>query len=96
MCGIAAIFSYHASAAPVDRAELLRIRDAMISRGPDGAGEWHSPDGRLGLAHRRLSVIDLSSAGAHPMHDAGQTTVVTFNGEINNNHEQRRRHEATG
>ena len=67
MCGIAAIFAYSADAPPVDRDELLAIRDQMIARGPDGAGLWISLDQRIGLAHRRLSIIDLSDAGAQPM-----------------------------
>ena len=55
MCGIAAIFAYGESAPPVDRDELLRIRDQMESRGPDGIGEWISADRRIVLGHRRLS-----------------------------------------
>ena len=42
MCGIVAIFSYKNEAPQVDKDELLRIRDAMISRGPDGKGIWVS------------------------------------------------------
>ncbi len=52
---------------PVERDELLRIREAMLRRGPDGAGAWVSDDRRVGLAHRRLAIIDLSDAGAQPM-----------------------------
>ncbi len=84
MCGIAAIFAYSADASGVDRDELIAIRDQMITRGPDGAGEWFSPDGRVGLAHRRLSIIDLSDAGAQPMWNSERTLCVTFNGEIYN------------
>ena len=47
----------------------MRIRERMIARGPDGAGLWVSDDQRVGLAHRRLAIIDLSPAGAQPMHD---------------------------
>jgi asparagine synthase (glutamine-hydrolysing) len=82
MCGIAAIFHYKQGA--VDRSELLRIRDHMQSRGPDGAGEWISPDGRLGLAHRRLSIIDLSEGGSQPMPHASGRYQIVFNGEIYN------------
>ena len=53
MCGIAAFFAYSADAPPVDKQALLRVRDAMAPRGPDGDGLWLSDDGRLGLAHRR-------------------------------------------
>ena len=60
MCGINGIFAYHYAANPVDRAELIRTRDRMAARGPDGRGEWIASDGRAGLAHRRLAIIDLS------------------------------------
>lgn len=84
MCGINGIFAYAPAAAAVDRAELLRVRETMLDRGPDGAGAWISSDGRIGLAHRRLAIIDLSEAGAQPMHAADGSAVVSFNGEIYN------------
>ena len=67
VCGIAGIFGYHYPALPVDRDELRQVRDYMAARGPDGLGEWFSEDGRVGLGHRRLSIIDLSdrAAAAH-------------------------------
>ncbi|MEK8049896.1 asparagine synthase (glutamine-hydrolyzing) [Ideonella sp. DXS22W] len=84
MCGIAAIFSYSADAPPVNPDELRQIRDRMAARGPDGAGLWISPDRRAGMAHRRLAIIDLSTDGAQPMHDASLGTSIVFNGEIYN------------
>ena len=96
MCGIAGIYSYRDSAPPVDREELLRIREAMIRRGPDGAGLWISDDQRIGLAHRRLAIIDLSDAGAQPMFSADGQLCITFNGEIYNYRELRRELEARG
>ena len=60
MCGIAVTFARSADAPPVDRGALERCRDRMSPRGPDGKGIWISPDGRVGLAHRRLSILDLS------------------------------------
>jgi asparagine synthase (glutamine-hydrolysing) len=84
MCGIAAIFGYGADAPPVDREELITIRDNMAQRGPDGVGEWISEDRRIGIAHRRLAIIDLSEAGAEPMWNAERTLCITFNGEIYN------------
>jgi asparagine synthase (glutamine-hydrolysing) len=84
MCGIAAVFAYGESASPVDREEVLRMRERMLSRGPDGAGEWFSEDGRVGLGHRRLSIIDLSEAGAQPMFNADRSLALIFNGEIYN------------
>ena len=96
MCGIASIFVYDSDAPPVDREELLRIREQMVARGPDGSGSWHAEDGRLGLAHRRLSIIDLSETGAQPMHDPTTGNVITFNGEIYNYRELRARLEGRG
>src|SRR5579884_3331454 len=84
MCGVAAIFAYHPVAQGIDRDELLRIRDHMTRRGPDGLGEWISADGRIGLAHRRLSIIDLSQSGAQPMSNEDGTLWIVFNGEIYN------------
>jgi len=89
MCGIAGIYSYHEHSPPVDQAELLRIREQMISRGPDGSGLWFSDDQRVGLAHRRLAIIDLSPAGAQPMHDLDNGNWIVFNGEIYNHVELR-------
>lgn len=96
MCGLNGIFAYHYAANPVDRAELVSTRDHMAARGPDGSGLWISDDGRIGLGHRRLSIIDLSSAGAQPMVSADGKLVVTFNGEIYNYRELRRSLEAKG
>jgi asparagine synthase (glutamine-hydrolysing) len=84
MCGIAAIFAYGNAAEPVDREELLRMRERMFARGPDGAGEWISQDGRVGLANRRLAIIDLSPAGDQPMFNADRSLAIVFNGEIYN------------
>ncbi|CUW37961.1 putative Asparagine synthetase [Magnetospirillum sp. XM-1] len=84
MCGLAAIFAYQPEAAPVQGDELTRIRDAMRLRGPDGAASWVSPGGRVGLAHRRLAIIDLSPAGAQPMASADGRLALVFNGEIYN------------
>src|SRR6266511_557972 len=88
VCGINAIFAYSASAPPVDPRELLVCREAMRSRGPDAADSWLSDDGRIGLGHRRLSIIDLSPGGAQPMQRA--SNVIIFNGEIYNYEELRR------
>lgn len=58
--------------------------DAISHRGPDDAGEWWSTNGRVGLAHRRLSIIDPSSAGHQPMRDDQRGLTIVFNGEIYN------------
>lgn len=84
MCGIAAIFAYDNSAAPVDERELRAIRDRMSTRGPDGAGEWFDDARRIGLGHRRLAIIDTSSGGDQPMVIAERKLAIVFNGEIYN------------
>src|ERR1039458_5018623 len=84
MCGIAGIYSYHPAGDSVDRAELIRIRDHMAARGPDGFGVWYSQNGRVGFGHRRLSIIDLSDRAAQPMESADGKVIDTFNGEIYN------------
>ena len=81
MCGIVGIVSNTPQA---QRAWLAIGRDAMTHRGPDDAGEWWSGDGRVGLAQRRLAIIDLSPAGHQPMLDASGTLSIVFNGEIYN------------
>jgi len=65
------------------------MRDTMMHRGPDGAGIWVSPDGRVGLGHRRLSIIDLSETAAQPMCNEDASLWITFNGEIYNHAEIR-------
>jgi len=79
MCGIIGTTSSHAVA---DREWLCAGRDSLRHRGPDDGGEWWSTDGRVGLGHRRLAIIDLSAAGHQPMQD-GELCIV-FNGEIYN------------
>src|SRR5437762_4421032 len=96
MCGIAGVYAYHYAANPVDVDELCRIRDHMAARGPDGAGLWSSEDQRVGLANRRLAIIDLSETGSQPMVSADGKVIVTFNGEIYNYRALRRELEVRG
>jgi asparagine synthase (glutamine-hydrolysing) len=68
-----------------DRPELLEsMNAAMQHRGPDGAGVWFDHAARVGLGHRRLSIIDLSDAARQPMCNEDGTVQVSFNGEIYN------------
>ena len=60
------------------------MRERMFARGPDGAGEWISDDRRVGIASRRLSIIDLSPAGDQPIFSADRSLAIVFNGEIYN------------
>jgi asparagine synthase (glutamine-hydrolysing) len=96
MCGINGILRLSEAAPAIDRDELLRTRDAMTSRGPDGAGAWISGDGRVALASRRLAILDLSEAGAQPMASADGRFRIVLNGEIYNFAELRRELEAEG
>src|SRR6185503_4248339 len=72
----------------VDRERLRRMSALIAHRGPDGEGFWSDPAGRVALAHRRLSVIDIAG-GAQPMSDDSGKIVVVFNGEIYNYREER-------
>lgn len=98
MCGLAALFAYHSDAPAIDRNELKLINDRMIRRGPDGEGFWYSDDGRVGLAHRRLAIIDLSETGHQPMSlpTQNQRYHITYNGEIYNFQALRRELESQG
>ncbi len=96
MCGIAGIFSYDLSARSISSEELLRIRDKMINRGPDGEGVWLSEDKTIGLAHRRLAIIDPRPEGDQPMWSNDGRCAITFNGEIYNYLELKEELEAQG
>src|SRR5438132_1600233 len=97
MCGIAGIIG---RLDDLNLAALERMSDAMVHRGPDASGTWASaPDARgwgALLGHRRLSILDLSPAGAQPMVDPVTGHVVVFNGEIYNFGDLRRRLVAEG
>ena len=96
MCGINGIFAYHVAASPIEREELIRTRDHMAARGPDGEGKWISDDQRVGFGHRRLAILDLSAAGAQPMTSADGNYIVSFNGEIYNYPQLRTELESNG
>lgn len=93
MCGIVGQANRHT---PVDADALARARDRLAHRGPDDAGLWLSDDRRTGLGHRRLSIIDLSSAGHQPMVSPCGRYVIVFNGEVYNYLELRRELEQQG
>ncbi len=85
MCGIAGLLELSASA---DRRALhgyaQNMAGALVHRGPDDGGVWQDPDVPLVLAHRRLSILDLSPEGHQPMASASERYVVSYNGEIYN------------
>ena len=80
MCGIAGFTRFHHTTGNVDA--LKAMGQAIFHRGPDAGGEYL--DEHVGLCHRRLSIIDLSSAGNQPMFSADDQLVIVFNGEIYN------------
>ena len=81
MCGINGVYIAHSG---LTAADLVLHRDRLLHRGPDDGGVWLSKDGCIGLAQRRLSIIDLSPMGHQPMHSADGRFVIVFNGEIYN------------
>jgi len=78
MCGVAGIF--RAEGAPVDAGELRAMAAALAHRGPDDEG-FHGEDG-IGLAHRRLAILDLSAAGRQPMSNEDGTVWLAYNGQL--------------
>lgn len=96
MCGIVGTFRYKESSALLDPQLLMKMRDTMIHRGPDGAGLWLDQQGYIGLGHRRLSIIDLDDRSAQPMISSNGRFALTYNGEIYNYKEVRSRLERLG
>ncbi|RWL48467.1 MAG: asparagine synthase (glutamine-hydrolyzing) [Mesorhizobium sp.] len=96
MCGIAGILIPPGQMDP----HLLEVIGPMTRslryRGPDGEGLWMDRDAGIALGHRRLAIIDLSSAGRQPMRSASGRYVITFNGEIYNFRDLRRELEGAG
>lgn len=80
MCGIVGIVTRER----VNPAALAAATRALAHRGPDGEGVYMDAAGKVGLGHRRLSIIDLDVTGAQPMRSADGRYVITFNGEIYN------------
>ncbi len=95
MCGICGTWSSETLQA-VEVATLRRMSETIRHRGPDDEGYWADPETGLGLGHRRLSIIDLSSAGHQPMHSPDRRFVTVFNGEIYNFPALRRELESLG
>lgn len=94
MCGIAGIIA--ADRTRISRDDMALLGHALAHRGPDGEGRWFSTDGRVGLVHRRLAIIDTSARGDQPMHSVDGRHTIVYNGEIFNFLELRRELEAAG
>src|SRR5262245_35199032 len=87
MCGIAGIWQ---STDTVSKEELLKMSATLAHRGPDDEGFWY--EGPVGLAHRRLAILDTSAAGHQPMATPDGRWQITFNGEIFNYRELAKEH----
>ncbi len=97
MCGLVGFFGAYASLGEEDQLTLLqRMADTIAYRGPDDAGYWCDANQRIGLGHRRLSIVDLSPAGHQPMQSASGRYMIAFNGEIYNHLLLRQALEVTG
>jgi asparagine synthase (glutamine-hydrolysing) len=88
VCGVAGFFAGPATVPAADEV-VRRMADRLRHRGPDDGGAWTDPATGIALAHRRLSVIDLSPAGHQPMLSASGRYVMVFNGEIYNHEDLR-------
>lgn len=84
MCGISGILNFGNYNNDQLKSDLKKFNKDLIHRGPDANGIWIDPTHRVGLAHTRLSILDLSSAGTQPMINKNTQDVICFNGEIFN------------
>jgi asparagine synthase (glutamine-hydrolysing) len=82
MCGIAGVARLHGSSPAGDAVATRRMLDVQAHRSPNGAGIWQATGGVLG--HRRLAIIDLSSAAAEPVSNEDGSIWLIYNGEIYN------------
>ena len=97
MCGIAGVWDRRRRASPDRVAALAQaMSDSLLHRGPDAGGLWRDDAAGLALGHRRLSIVDLSPAGAQPMVSSCGRFVISYNGEVYNSAELRPALEAAG
>jgi asparagine synthase (glutamine-hydrolysing) len=90
MCGIAGFLDHSQYSLRYDfKGVATGMAETMLARGPDDGGVWIDQANKIGLAHRRLAVIDLTSAGHQPMVSCDRRYVLTYNGEIYNSQELR-------
>ena len=89
MCRIVGIADFNRSLGPEIEPIVISMRDSLSHGGPDDAGVYTDKENGIALGHRRLSIIDLSSAGHQPMSNQDNTIWITYNGEIYNFQELR-------
>ena len=96
MCGLVGFLGNGVSQGATSEENILqKMADTIFSRGPDDAGYWYDAEQRIGLGHRRLSIVDLSASGHQPMQSASGRYVIAFNGEIYNHLKLRKTLEKT-
>ena len=97
MCGLAGFIDPKLTASDAQlRQHVAVMNEAILPRGPDSADEWSDANHGVALGHRRLAIMDLSPAGAQPMHSHCGRYVMVFNGEVYNHHQLRAQLEAEG
>ncbi|MBP6218931.1 MAG: asparagine synthase (glutamine-hydrolyzing) [Oligoflexales bacterium] len=89
MCGLVGSLVFSSSSFQLTEPLLVKMRDTMVHRGPDGSGLWISENKKVALAFRRLSIIDLSDLASQPMSSRDQKVHLVFNGEVYNHKELR-------
>jgi asparagine synthase (glutamine-hydrolysing) len=95
MCGIAGLWAPGLRDGEL-RDTLAQMTASLVHRGPDDEGMWVDSEARIGLGHRRLSIVDRSPAGHQPMRSSSGRYCLVFNGEIYNFHELRQALETRG
>src|SRR6478609_11584270 len=97
MCGVAGLWDRRRQRSPDDlAATAISMANAIAYRGPDAYDSWVDSEAGVAFGHRRLSIIDLSAAGAQPMVSSSSRFVISYNGEVYNADELRRELEASG
>ena len=91
MCGLVGFLGGDCSNSQLSKDILKKMSDEILHRGPDSAGIWMDERNKVAMAHRRLAIVDLSPAGHQPMTSSSNRYVISYNGEIYNSSEIRRR-----
>jgi asparagine synthase (glutamine-hydrolysing) len=84
MCGLAGALVFNTTSFELNEKFLISMRDAMKHRGPDGEGLWIAENRKIGLVHRRLSILDLTINANQPLTNQDKSLWLVFNGEIYN------------
>ncbi len=89
MCGITGFLGGDFTTSTLNESTLVDMADQLVTRGPDSSGIWLDASAKIGLAHRRLAIVELSTAGHQPMSSHSTKYTITYNGEIYNSAEIR-------